>query len=93
MANPWNLSADSITWSHLLPPWPDTLPDEKGHLAWLSGMLSESRIFMGNEFTRRKPDNTGGLGEHSRGPREVARPKRGELWSAQAAIWHKGVYD
>jgi len=45
------------------------------------------------EFTRGKPDSTGGLGEHSEGPREVARPRRGELWNAQAAQWHKGVYN
>jgi len=34
-----------------------------------------------------------GLAGHSRGPREVAIPRSSELWNAQAAILHKGVYN
>jgi len=50
--------------------------------------LSESRIFGGEEFTRRKPDTLGPQGT-LKGTKEVARPRRGELWSAQAAQWHR----
>ena len=32
-----------------------------------------------------------GPGRTLKGPREIARPRRGELWNAQAAQWHKGV--
>src|SRR5882724_11121893 len=34
-----------------------------------------------------------GPGRTLKEPREVARPRRGELWNAQAAQWHKGVYN
>ena len=52
-------------------------------------ILSESRIFKGEEFTRRKPDTLGAWEDIQGDQIEVARPRRDELWSAQAAQWQR----
>jgi len=38
------------------------------------------------------PDNTGAW-EDTQGTKEVVRPSSSELWNAQAAQRHKGVYN